>query len=204
MLFYVVFALVIVRRDFIWLIFLWGGCSLVLNFPEQDLGSRSGIIYPEFPASFLFSLRNLGFALGVAAARDFAIGRPLPRPGLWLIAGNVLFWGNGFLELYLRVPVKLGILVYLLGAVLLIRALVEFDRRGAIAVPRPVLLLGAASYAIYLIHFPIMSAVQNMLTMNALSISLGIILSLSAAIPLHFRVEAPILRALRRSMCPTA
>ncbi len=91
-----------------------------------------------------------------------------------------------------------------LAAAIGLAATVSIERRRAVAVPRPLLLLGAASYSIYLTHFPILSLLAK------LSVRFGIVarvpaeiafigvvvLTVAAGIAVHRLVERPLLAAI--------
>jgi peptidoglycan/LPS O-acetylase OafA/YrhL len=91
------------------------------------------------------------------------------------------------------------------AAALIVLGLAGWEKQGNFAVPAPLLLLGAASYAIYLVHYPAelvvtkaFLAVQSALPVPPLLVFLvssGI--ALASGIALHLLVERPVLRRLR-------
>jgi exopolysaccharide production protein ExoZ len=81
---------------------------------------------------------------------------------------------------------------------LLVAPIAQLERRGFV-VPRALLLLGAASYSIYLIHTPLISASARLMRAGWLVLFLSIALSIAAGLAYHFVVEQ---RAVRRRANP--
>ena len=104
--------------------------------------------------AYLAAPVNLVFGLGVAAWR--ASRSPLPT---WLaVAGAAGFAAVAVDTVTTRLLPEVGReLAFGATAALTIAAMVARERRRALAVPRLLLALGAASYSIYLTHFPILS-----------------------------------------------
>ena len=107
---------------------------------------------PPFPLDFLFSPFNLEFIMGVTAAALLRGHPRIPAPALMIAAGITIFAGFMLLapdvqDVSLRGRLAFGIpsLLFLLGAV-------ELERRRPVHVPRLLSFLGAASFALYLIH----------------------------------------------------
>lgn len=146
-----------------------------------------------FPATYVLSANNLLFCLGMLAAawkRDF--GWPL------FIAGNALFLLTGLLA-----GRQHDVVSYILLFGLASFAIVKCARRLDAHFRHPVLgLLGDASYSIYLVHYPTLSAtvmvlraagVESGLVAYVLSVPVGI----AAGIVFHKVIEAPVLNYLR-------
>jgi peptidoglycan/LPS O-acetylase OafA/YrhL len=84
---------------------------------------------------------------------------------------------------------------------LIIAAIVKAEATGRLRVAWPLILLGNASYAIYLVHFPLMSATISRLRDLGVSwvaaLSALILLSTLAGLAYHLLYEAPALRAAK-------
>ena len=147
-------------------------------------------------ASVPFALINLEFLFGMAAAWCF-LHRRLPGNALLLGGGSLLI--GGFLVLGGNLDSSV---VFGLGMALIIAATVRAEAAGRVTVARPLIVLGNASYAIYLVHFPLMSIPDwrfrelgaNWLV--AWAILVGI--SAMAGLAYHLFFEAPTLRAAKR------
>jgi len=148
----------------------------------------------------IFSPLHLLFALGVAAA---AIVRrtTLPAPGWILAAGAVGFFA------YAIGPQVISprFLVYGIASTLMIVGLVELERSGRVSAPAPLLLLGDASYAIYLVHLPAMSVGAKVIfklgldhTVPAAVIFVGLLgAAVGAGVLAHLLIERPLLALSR-------
>ena len=143
-----------------------------------------------------------GVALGVAAQR----GRlPSRAWGVGLIVAALLVWvliqeGGLFTELWRP-------LVWGVPAALTVAGALSIELSGKIiraprALVRPVLLLGDASYCIYLFHLPATAVIAHTLGYAHpevfLPVSIGA--SILAGLAVHFWIEAPLLSALRRPL----
>jgi exopolysaccharide production protein ExoZ len=158
MFFYLSFALFILSR---FAGFLLLGAYLigfvVVKF-QGITGFPMDFIFAEYCFMFLF-----GAIVGVLYSRAIPVKLPkasfiLGILGFALIAAvDVVYRDSSYLDN--RMERKLG---YSLFSALMIYALVTLEGAGAISVKnRLLLLIGDASYAIYLIHFPIVSAVTK-------------------------------------------
>ena len=107
------------------------------------------------------------------AARRYA-ARASCRPGLLLAGGVALFFGVGLQDLYAVEPLlkPLRTIGYGLGATLMILGLAELERAGRLAAPGWLKLLGDASYALYLVHIPVLSLATKLLFASGLADSL--------------------------------
>lgn len=147
------------------------------------------------------------FPLGIAAA---AAVRHVscPRPGAWALAGAALFLLAGLAEnAGLLPPDGLpGRLAYGLPAAVVIIGLVGRERAGRLRVPPALALLGAASYAIYLVHGPVLGYAARAMASSgllpwvpdALAVALAAGAAVAAGLLFHRRVERPLTAAAAR------
>ncbi|MGA9581310.1 MAG: acyltransferase [Allosphingosinicella sp.] len=155
-------------------------------------------------ASFLYGVRssvplsliNLEFLFGMAAAWAFLNGR-LPAGAILLAVGSLIVGGFLMLGGNLYSSPIFG-----LGMTLIIAAAIRAEVAGRLAVARLPVLLGNASYAIYLVHFPLISMtvwrLRDLGANWAAALSAAICLSAVAGLAYHLLYEAPALRAARR------
>ncbi len=152
---------------------------------------------------YIYAPVNLLFGFGVLTWRLSQVR--LPLPGLIAVAGAAGFIAVGADAVWwqtLTEPVReqlygLASAVGLMGAVAL-------ERRRAVAVPRALLLFGAASYSIYLVHFPLLSLFGKLSAYFGLvgrvpaEIAFVIVVALTVAIGIavHKLVERPLLAAI--------
>lgn len=191
--FYAVFALCLLNVRLGAAAFgLWmAACAVALFMPAT-----------EFPATFVLSPYNLLFAGGVATAW-FHPRLPERLAAPLLAAGVCGFMAVGFSEQFLLAwPLGLRTMAYGLAAVAVIAAVT----RVRFPVPRQSIFLGDASYAIYLVHLPVMNlaavllarlgiqhAVPPLVMFAALSA-----LAVAAGAALHVTIERPLQTWLRR------
>lgn len=142
-LFYAVFALLLVRR---WLgvsaLGLWFG-MVALNFHYAPFGSWSF-------TQTLLSAHNLGFLMGIGAwylspRLDSTAAIACFTAGLMLVPA--LLWGEGAFGR--ADPLQLG---FTLAFAFIIAGAVAMERHCLIGQSRPLMLLGDASYTLYLSH----------------------------------------------------
>lgn len=141
--------------------------------------------------TILFATLNLEFIFGVAAAAACRRGWALPAAATaGLAAGGLAacFW------LGAREGFGLCLAVLLLP-------LVRAELAGRLAVGRIWLHLGAASYALYLVHYPVLrGAGRVMIAIGAgwlPALVLLVAIGLAAGLLYHFLFEAPALRRIR-------
>jgi peptidoglycan/LPS O-acetylase OafA/YrhL len=161
-LFYLVFAIAILQRRI-------GVALFIIWFLAVTIGWLAGYA-PENPAlHILLSTFNLEFLFGMAAAHAVTTWS-IRRPGLLLGCGVVLFLGFGLCE-------NLGLvdgyasraqIVYGMGSMLVVMGLVSKESAGTLRVPAMMRHLGAASYAIYLFHLPIIGIAYKVLAVSGL------------------------------------
>jgi peptidoglycan/LPS O-acetylase OafA/YrhL len=151
-----------------------------------------GPALPSAVGQVLFSL-NLEFALGVGAALI------LPRLGTagataLGLAGVVVLtlWILGGAGESTRVLVALAMAC---GLVPVVRA----EKAGRLRVPSWLVVLGDASYAVYLVHLPVMSATGRVLGRSGFAeplIGMAILAAAGVAVGVgyHFQIEKPAMR----------
>lgn len=140
-----------------------------------------------------FGLIDLEFLFGIAAAWCY-MNRRLTWNSLLVLAGL------GLCALFFAVGDRFSSVIFGLGLALLLLPLVRAESAGRIKVGRTLSLLGNASYAIYLVHYPLVSALARLLQNYASGVSvLAIcIVSTIAGIAYHKIYELPALRLARR------
>lgn len=188
MLFYGVFALLLIAPAPITvLIVIWGVAAFALQFLD----------YVPYPASFVFDGYILLFLYGIAGA--LLARRNLPLPWILAVAGAL---GFGFFMvsevwwMWERTWTRHGLG---LSAALAMAGLVRLELAGKVSVPRPALWLGDISYALYLIHLVVLSAVAKVLLQLGLfesaplfAASLLLAAAVAAGALLHRFVERPL------------
>ncbi len=192
MIFYLVFAGLIV----------WGRMAFVGLAAWAALVLIANIAFPPaaFPLSFLTDVHNVEFLIGIAATallRRFNI----PQPRLLAVAGVVLFVAQMLVHAPVLDDPLVGRLGYGLAAALAMVGIVEWERSHALTVPAIFREMGAASYAIYLVHGVVLSfGLQVLIRVLPRSIPLPLVLatltvaSILGGITYHHFVEKPLAR----------
>ena len=196
MLFYVLFGIAILNRTLGVLVFAAWACliaycnvvgpqSVLLDFAGRDF--------------------NILFFVGMAAATAVR-ARTIPWPRMMVIVGIVIFFTGGILENGgLDLKQLLGRAVYGTGAALIVMGLVESERSAGWRAPSALLLLGAASYSIYLVHLNALILVEKAAGALGLgNILPGVVLlagfvlaAVAAGVLCHLLFERPLLTMLR-------
>lgn len=196
MLFYLVFSICLLdARLGIAVGALWfGACILLAALGVTGLLSH-----------FIFSPYNILFLIGIICAliwpKTVSIAWPL------LIGGTIVFLAVGLSEVlgFVTYNKPFRTVLFGLGAAGMICGAVGLETQDRISVPRFVVFLGDASYAIYLAHLTVLSVVA--LTLKAVglaalpSIVLAIIVFLAAVLVgslLHLLIEKPIIAYFRK------
>ena len=197
--FYLLFGMMILSRNL--------GALLMASWTIAVIAGEVSGLNAEYPASFFLSEFNLLFPLGMLAA---FVARRLPAlsgsAGLWAyVAGNLMFlmmlvFATGALRQF---PAPL---LYGAAAFLILAGAVNPSVDGFFRARKALLFLGAASYSLYLIHYPAMSLAGKVLTLAtgektffhpvagfAVLSAAGVL----AGILLYLRVERPLLARLR-------
>jgi exopolysaccharide production protein ExoZ len=195
MLFYLIFALFILDlRIGLVVAAIWFGLCL--------LSAITG--YQGQGASLLLSPYNLLFLFGIVAALWFRrLDRAQARVAV--LAGIVIYLVIGLGEVYGTLTLDKGLrtLVFGMAAVGIVAGLAALDMAGRIRTPRVLLILGDASYAIYLVHVMVMTVlakalikigIAGYLPLTALILVIGALICGTLA---HFLLERPVLQWLR-------
>lgn len=159
-----------------------------------------------FPGAFVLSLYNLLFIMGIGCALVLN-SRDVSRPGLMLALGLgvvALAWA---LELDGLLAWDVQRFVYGAASVLAVLGLVGLERTGRLRPPSWLVTLGAASYALYLVHAVVQSMVLNLVFHSKLAqwlpeaglFAVLVLLPLAAGLVFHFGVERPLVRLTRKS-----
>ena len=156
---------------------------------------------------FVFSAYNLEFAMGCLAA--YLAGSLRPYRFWWLAPiGLALFLTCGLTERFLH-PIfgrHHSILAYGVPSMLLVLGSVQWERRGVRTMPPYLLLLGDASYSIYLTHFALLdlcvrgSVAVGIVTWTGpwLVILISIATAFTIGVMIHLFIEKPLLAHLRK------
>jgi peptidoglycan/LPS O-acetylase OafA/YrhL len=141
------------------------------------------------------SLLDLEFLFGIAAAW-YCLSRSPGREVLLAVAGSIT------ILLWLSVPADSPSVLFGLGLALLVPAIVRAELAGKLRVGKPWRLLGDSSYAIYLVHLPLMSVVVRLcrgLDPFAAA-ALVLLASIAAGLAFHKLFELPALAVARRRL----
>ncbi|GAA6210043.1 acyltransferase [Cognatishimia sp. WU-CL00825] len=190
MLFYAVFTLLIVHIR--WGMVAFGGWMLacVISLP----------FWPEmaYPFEFVLKAHNLLFLFGILAALVYKhLSQNMARLSFW--AGTLLFLGIGLTETMGGMALSENIrpLGYGLGAALAVIGLAQ----GNLPAPNWLTFLGNASYAIYLVHLPVMNIaavplrkleVHTMIPPLAMLALITVIVTIAGSLA-HIYLEKPLI-----------
>jgi glutathione S-transferase len=206
LLFYSLFALLILNRSVgSAVVALWLAATVARPF----LGDLTGDVW----VNLLTYPMNFEFLCGVAggwAFRRIVIRRPL----LLLGVGASLFltlWVMEDFRLFAEINRNDWLfigrsLLYGTASVLAITGLSAMELAGRLTLPRPMIVLGGASYLIYLVHVPallVLGSTERRLHLLRFAppwalAGLFIALTLAGAVMLHLWVEKPMLGGIRR------
>jgi peptidoglycan/LPS O-acetylase OafA/YrhL len=160
--FYIAFAsLIVFRRIGVPIMTAWAiGCAarcFLLHGLPPDTGANF--------ANVIFAPINLLFFFGMAA---FALvkSEQIPTPSILLFVGVVVYVATWVLEV-VRPQNWDGVfpvLAFGIGATLIVLTLCDFEKRGILKIPHTLVMLGDASYSIYLTHFLVISALAKLLS----------------------------------------
>lgn len=188
--FYAVFAVLIAsRRAGIAVLAAWQGTCLAAAFWPQ-------------PVHYLFQPINLLFGMGMAACLATR-QMQLRRPALVMAAGGTAFLALGLCLDFAGWPRgTLSSLLFGLASMTFVIGAVGAEQAGQVRAPRLLQVLGDVSYALYLVHFPVLSALAWMFTAAPvramiaapLAYLLMLMACIGAAMAFHRLVEQPALR----------
>jgi peptidoglycan/LPS O-acetylase OafA/YrhL len=124
----------------------------------------AGLMEPTFPLGFVLHPNNLEFFFGMIAMQA-ASRIQVPWPGVLAALGGIAFLGTGVLE---NVFDPLGSVHYVawrfpygLSAAAVLVGLARCEMTQGLSVPPALVFIGSASYAIYLVHQSLMSALTK-------------------------------------------
>ncbi|WP_423141936.1 acyltransferase family protein [Parablastomonas sp. CN1-191] len=200
LLFYLLFAALLANRRLgLAVLGLWfAGCA-VWSVVGAD----------TFPGSFYLATFNLLFPMGMACAWTLQ-HRSVPAPAVVALGGIGIFAAAGMADV-VGGPGRLLTIVYGIGSALAILGLVELERSRDLRVPRPLTVLGDASYSVYLIHYLALSVTAKALSAAGLITRLPPVLAfvllvaagVSTGLVFRLLVEKPAVDWLARVLIPS-
>jgi peptidoglycan/LPS O-acetylase OafA/YrhL len=209
-LFYALYALVLWRPRL--------GLGLFAAWAAACFYHGLGGMAANFITDFVFSPYNLEFMLGVGCGYfmrtrsvRFPLAVTLLGAALFLWAG-ITFQPPPLVHAWIPNPTTLWqVLQFGSGSALMVLGLSQIDLQRRVAVPKVLTLCGAASYAIYLIHLPVISlgvrivkSGDRFVAISPLAAFVLLVLAgVTAGIALHLLVEVPMLRIVRRVILPS-
>ena len=192
-LFYAFFAIFLWQRSVgLILLLLWGiGGSVFALTPEN-----------RWPVGFLLNPNHMLFLFGMGVAWVYSRGER--RGGISVLIGGIALFGATYaLSLTTTLLYHLDVFLFGLGAAGIVFGL------STLQLDQPVRLLdeaGAASYSLYLIHFPIISAMLKIaliidhnvkLPLELYFVAIVVVCQLTAII-FHHRIEKPTMALVNR------
>ena len=204
--FYAMFGLAIgLSWKFARIVFsIWLSVSAVSYFAAVVTNGR---LHLPPGAGFWFSPYNLEFAMGCATAYAIQIGARVPSHRLALL-GATVFLISGLSEPFLheRFGQRHSIACYGFASMLLVWGAVRWERGATVRMPRLLLVLGDASYSIYLTHYALLDLLARASLTTGLAsvlrpgptVALIVAVTLGIGVGFHHRVERPLLTRLRR------
>ena len=199
MMFYAVIAAFIFSQGLGWLV--------VSSLVVVNLGCGIGASC-VFPASFFASDMVLLFAMGVGTAYAVRSAWRMPRPRLVAALAGAGFVGFGVLEGFIgrdTLPFDRRLVFGALAAVLIFALTRAEDAGARVAGRRAVNLLGDSSYALYLLHIPVISVLCKAFTHLGVTSPAGLVAlffvvvlaCVGAAALFYLGIERHMLAALR-------
>jgi exopolysaccharide production protein ExoZ len=159
--------------------------------------------------NLLFSPLLLEFILGCLAARH--VGRVSRRAAIGSLMMGATGFAAGTLALAARdAPFPPGwtrVLIYGSSSALAVAGLIALERSSRQRVPRPLVVLGDASYSLYLSHVPVIGVVGLVWRrwaaepppgLHVAALVYGFAVALAAGVASFHLIEMPLLRASRR------
>lgn len=187
--FYGLFAVAILHRQAgIALIVLWQlACAVTLFLPE--------------PAHYTLHPINLLFGMGmIARLLHGRIRLAAPLAVMW--AGIAAFAGLGLMLDYTDwLGGHVSVILFGLASTAFVVGSAEAEKAGRITAPRGLKLLGDASYALYLVHYPMLSVLARVFMLAPLrgippviAYVLMTAICIAGAVAFHRFVEKPLMR----------
>lgn len=194
LLFYAFFSVLLINRRVgqilfaIWFFFL----ALELLF---------GIANQQQLLEFVLRLFNFGFFLGMLAAK-LLIAKKVTFERTLIWGGICLFFSAGIYESFgSNIPNEWWLLhtCYLVGATLFILGIVSYEQRFGLKVPSLMLLMGKASYSIYLTHVIVLMILAKFTSVlmwlpSDIVFSLCVVVTVIAGSLFSTFVEFPVIR----------
>jgi exopolysaccharide production protein ExoZ len=202
MFFYAVFASALLIRSLRWRVIAVAVAFACLVAAGAILPARGTI--PKFYTAPL--LLEFAFGMLVAMLASRAPDRPLPA------SISLCFVVAGFAAIilvpFLSSPPPLRLLTIGLPAAAVVYGMVALDSAGHSVRSPPAMLLGAASYSIYLVHAFVLAVVERIAIrmglghgpMLPVTMAVALALALAAGVMLHLLFERPLDQALRRAV----
>ncbi len=204
LIFYLIFSILIFcKRNFAKPII---GIWLLITVTIWFLDTSNFDLKKYFWITFIFNSHNIEFAFGCLSAYFVCINIIKPKAFL-LITGILLFILFGIIYDYNLMHVS-NIIAYGIPSMLILIGAGSLDVSQAVKVPKFFLYLGDASYSIYLIHYPCLSALFKFaLTVDLakiigqfLAIVLMIVITLGIGFISYFYIEKPLVVFLRKKL----
>jgi peptidoglycan/LPS O-acetylase OafA/YrhL len=204
MIFYACLALVIVNQ---WLavatlcaIVVWWAAAATIGHPSA------------FPLHFLQWQYLVLFVMGAGVATLPISHIRLRAPLVLVLAGAFAFLGLGFFEdlYYTEARATWHTVVFGIASAVVIYGLITLESEGRLTVQQWMARLGDASYALYLMHFPIISVLCTVAITAGLSGVSGamlayiviIVVTIACAVVFNRYIEQPLLSGLRGWISP--
>ena len=188
LLFYALFGVLILnKRIGTCLIILWLIISLVINLAP--------FINPGFYVDFIFTRYAAHFIIGMAVA--FLAIRNYRAPAFFSIAGVLLFVLLGMNEK--RFPEHTASFLYAICSAIILSGFVSIDLSKRVKWPAFPLLLGNASYSIYLCHYPVLAFLALILRNSGFSqlgwsiYPLMMVVTILICLSFHYLIERPLI-----------
>ena len=206
MVFYAFFALMILNR--------WIAAALVLCFVAGYI-ALAGDPAPAFPWSFIFRNYTWLFLFGMGTAMACVRWQVPVRSALrWAAFGAGVFALTAAVNIAdPDITESRKILLYGIASACMVFGLVQAENAGRSLLAHPFLqLLGDASYALYLVHYPMLSVLCKIFAaiglpalgaLGALIAFVGLVVAcVGAAIAFHLLLERPLVRLISRKGKP--
>ena len=196
--FYLVFALLIVAPRVGVPVGIAAMAVAALRSMDIDVGLPC---YWEAPV-------NLLFPMGIAA---WFVSRTPWRGGAVAIAGAIAFLAVGLAVVYRPFPETWSQILFGISAAVGLAGIVAEERHRPIAVPPLLRHLGAASYSIYLIHYPVLSAIAQAAVRfhligrapAAVEFVIVVLVTIAIAVAFHRMIERPLTAIVSRRLTPS-
>jgi exopolysaccharide production protein ExoZ len=203
--FYLLFALAILRRSIgLWLILLWQASVLAVYLSGRQLG-WSWVSFYLRPIVLEFGLGLIAAWVVINRARFGMLANRRFVTGM-LALGVTVFVGAEFMQAHNPTALQAlpDFLVFGLSAALIVISLAVIDIQRRYTAPRVLVLLGGASYSIYLVHFSTISLLAAFLTrgnrtaMNDAVFLAVALVGIFVGLLFHQGIDRPLHRFLRR------